>query len=172
MKKYSSNRTRNRPGVDYVGITTPFYCNNGNGLFLLHKRSKKCRDEHGRWDPGSGQMEFGITPEENVLKEVWEEYGCAGEIQGRLPVHSIFREWNGRKTHWLAIPFFVKVNPAEVKINEPKKISEIGWFALDALPEPLHTGFNFTLSNYRKYFKKWSKRNGVNSIFNKKSRGK
>ena len=58
-----------KPGVDYIGITTPFYCNDGNGLFLLHKRSKNCRDEHGRWDPGSGQLNFGCTPEKNVLRE-------------------------------------------------------------------------------------------------------
>ena len=59
-----------KPGIDYIGITTPFYCNDGNSLFLLHKRSKNCRDEHGRWDPGSGQLEHGLTLEENVFKEI------------------------------------------------------------------------------------------------------
>jgi len=145
-----------QPGVDYVGVTTPFYCNDGNGRFLLHKRSKNCRDEHGRWDPGSGQLDYGLTPEENVLKEVSEEYGCVGEIQEQIPVHSIFREWDGKKTHWLAIPFFVKVDPNEVKNNEPDRIDEIRWFTLDELPEPLHVGFNFTYTHYRKYFEKYS----------------
>lgn len=28
------------PGVDYIGISTPFYCNDGHGLFLLHKEVK------------------------------------------------------------------------------------------------------------------------------------
>lgn len=144
-----------KPGIDYIGITTPFYCSDGKGLFLLHKRSKNCRDEHGRWDPGSGQLNFGCTPEENVLREVAEEYGCKGEIQEQLPIHSIFREWDGKKTHWLAIPFFVKVDPEKVKNNEPEKIDEIGWFSLDKLPKPLHTGFNFTFTNYREYFEKY-----------------
>ncbi|HEY4495194.1 MAG TPA: hypothetical protein VI998_04000 [Patescibacteria group bacterium] len=27
-------------GIDYIGISTPFYCNDGQGCFLLHKRSK------------------------------------------------------------------------------------------------------------------------------------
>lgn len=146
-----------KPGIDYIGISTPFYCNDGKGNFLLHKRSKNCRDEHGRWDPGSGQLEYGLTLEENVLKEVFEEYGCKGEIQEQLPAHSIFREQDGQKTHWLAIPFFVKVNPSEAKNNEPEKIEEIGWFSLDDLPKPLHTGFNFTFDNYKEYFEKYGK---------------
>ncbi|KKQ21857.1 MAG: NUDIX hydrolase [Candidatus Wolfebacteria bacterium GW2011_GWC1_37_10] len=144
-----------KAGFDYIGITTPFYCNDGNGNFLFHKRSDKCRDEHGRWDTGAGKLEFGVTAEENVLREVFEEYGCKGEIQEKISAHSIIREFNGVKTHWLAIPFFIKVNPAEVKNNEPNKIEEIKWFKLDNLPQPLHTGFLFTFNNYKKYFKKY-----------------
>lgn len=148
-----------KPGIDYIGIATSFYCNDGKGNFLFHKRSDKCRDEQGRWDTGSGQLDFGLTPEENVLKEVFEEYGCKGEIQEQLPAHSILREQNGEKTHWLAIPFFVKVNPLEIKNNEPDKIDEIGWFTLNSLPEPLHTGFNFTFNKYREYFLKYKIKN-------------
>ncbi len=144
-----------KPGIDYIGITTPFYCHNGNGLFLLHKRSENCRDEHGRWDSGSGKLEFGMTPEENVLKEVMEEYGCKGEIEEHLPAHSLFRQHEGKKTHWISIPFVIKVNPKEVKNNEPEKIVEIGWFSLDNLPQPLHTGFNFTLNAYKEHFDKY-----------------
>ncbi len=144
-------------GIDYIGITTPFYCNDGNGNFLLHKRTKNCRDEHRMWDPGSGKLDFGLTPEENVLKEIFEEYGCNGEIQEQLPIHSIFREWKGKQTHWLAIPFFVKIQPNEATNNEPHKIEEIGWFSLDDLPTPLHTGFSFTLNKYSEYFNKYKK---------------
>ncbi|HSE34610.1 MAG TPA: NUDIX domain-containing protein [Candidatus Paceibacterota bacterium] len=142
-------------GVDFVGVTTPFYCNDGEGNFVLHKRSAKCRDEHGHWDPGSGKLDHGLSLEENVLKEVLEEYGCRGEIQERLPAHDIFREHNGKKTHWVAVPFFVKVERSEVRNNEPEKIDEIGWFRLDTLPEPLHTGFRYTLDRYREYFKRY-----------------
>ncbi len=144
-----------KAGTDYLGVTTPFYCNDGKGNFLFHKRSKNCRDEQGRWDPGSGQHEFGLTLEDNVLREVMEEYGCNGEIQERLPAHDIFRENEGRKTHWVAVPFFVKINPEEVKINEPEKIDEIGWFKLPELPEPLHSGFRYSFNNFKDYFEKY-----------------
>jgi 8-oxo-dGTP pyrophosphatase MutT (NUDIX family) len=142
-------------GIDYVGISTPFYCHDGKGNLLFHKRSKNCRDEQGHWDTGGGKLDFGLTPEENVLKEVLEEYGCKGEINERLPALNIFREHDGIKTHWIALPFFIKVNPEEVKINEPEKIEEIRWFRLDNLPEPLHTGFRLGLERFREYFEKY-----------------
>ncbi len=144
-------------GVDYVGINTPFYCIDENGKLLLHKRSENCRDEHHRWDPGSGKLEFGLSIEENILKEVHEEYGCYGEILEILPAHDIFRTQGGVSTHWIAIPGFVKVDPAKVGINEPAKMLEIGWFSIDKLPKPLHTGFAHTFSLFEDYFKKYLK---------------
>lgn len=142
-------------GIDYIGISTPFYCNDGKGNFLLHKRSKNCRDEQGMWDPGGGQLEFGQTLEESVLREVLEEYGCKGEIQEQLPAHSVFRTNNGKPTHWVAIPFFIKVNRDEVKNGDPEKIDELGWFTLDDLPKPLHNGFQQTYSKHKDYFEKY-----------------
>lgn len=145
-----------KPGVDYVGISTPFYCNDGDGKFLLHRRGEACRDEQGAWDPGSGELEHGLSLEENVLKELKEEYLCTGEIQGRLPTHDIFRDQNGIRTHWIVVPFFIKVDPNDVRIGEPTKIAEIGWFTINDLPEPLHTGFQYTFKTFREEFEKYS----------------
>ena len=41
-------------GIDFIGITTVFFCHDGKGKFLMAKRSKNARDEHGRWDIGGG----------------------------------------------------------------------------------------------------------------------
>lgn len=135
-------------GFDFTGITTPFYCNDGKGNFVLHRRSNNTRDEHGVWDPGSGKLEFGSEPGDNALREVMEEYGCKGTIQEALPAHSIIREWDGRMTHWIALPFFILVDPKEVRICEPHKMVEIGWFRINHLPQPLHSGFRYTLNRY------------------------
>lgn len=143
------------PGIDYVGITTVFFCHDGKGNFLFHKRSNKCRDEHGRWDLGSGKLEHGLTLRENVLKEVLEEYGCEGIIQEELPPIDIFREHNGNKTHWLAVSFFILVSPDEVKNNEPDKMEEIGWFKLGEFPTPLHQGFEMQFETLKDYFEKY-----------------
>jgi 8-oxo-dGTP diphosphatase len=144
-----------KPGFDYIGISTSFYCFDDEGNLLLQKRSSQSRDEQGRWDSGSGQLEFGQTPEENVLRELKEEYGCVGEIIGTLPTHSILRIQNDQDTHWLVVPFFVRVKREDVRNNYPLKIDEIGWFKLQSLPTPLHTGFQFTFEKYRNYFAKY-----------------
>lgn len=142
-------------GHDFIGVTTPFYCTDGKGNILMHKRTEKCRDEHHRWDTGSGKLEFNLSLEQNVLQEVLEEYGCKGEIIGSLPAHDIFREQNGVMTHWIAVPFFVKVDPKQVKNGEPEKITDITWYPIKDLPTPLHSGFDFTYKKFKKEFEKF-----------------
>lgn len=146
-----------RPGIDYTGITTPFYCNDGEGNFLLHKRGENARDEKGRWDFGGAMLEFGEGLEECVLREVGEEWGVKGKIQEQLPAHLIIRKQNGRNTYWLAVPYFIKVDVTKARIMEPHKFSEMGIFTLDNLPQPLHTGVEYTMERFPEYFNKYKK---------------
>ena len=64
-------------GVDYIGVVCCFFCHDGNGKLLMHKRSKNCRDEIGVWDCGGGAMEFGEDFEQAARREIGEEYGVA-----------------------------------------------------------------------------------------------
>ncbi|XOU94808.1 MAG: NUDIX hydrolase [Candidatus Kerfeldbacteria bacterium] len=149
----------NKSGFDYIGVTTPFYCHDGNGNFLFHKRSDKCRDEKGTWDCGGGRLDFGEDPREGVLREVKEEYGCDGNINEQLPYYSIIRKHDGKKTHWLSLPFIIQVDRNKVKNNEPDKIDEIGWFKLDQLPKPIHTGVKLELDKFKKRLDKYKNEN-------------
>lgn len=146
-----------KPGIDFIGISTPFYCNDGKGNFVLHKRSKTARDEQCKWDFGGGQLEFGEEVQKGVLREVKEEWGVKGEIQEQLETHSIFRTQSGIKTHWLIIPFFIKVDITKAKIMEPTKFSEMSVFTLAMLPKPLHLGVKYTMKHYPEAFKKYEK---------------
>lgn len=143
-----------KPGIDFIGVSVSFFCHDDN-YFLLHKRSNKCRDEKGRWDFGGGQLEFGERLESAVLREVKEEYGVGGVIEKQLPAHSLLREENGIRTHWLIITFIVKVDRKKVVNNDPEKIAELGWFKLNNLPKPLHTGAQYTPKHYKEEFKKY-----------------
>lgn len=126
-------------GIDFIGITCVFYCHDGKGNLLLHKRSQKCRDEKGKWDCGGGAMKFGETFEQTVRREVVEEYKCQIKNLNFVGVNNVIRKNEGRKTHWIAVLFAVQLDPKKVKIGVPEKMDEIGWFKPNKLPKPLHS---------------------------------
>lgn len=136
-------------GIDYPGITVVFFCHDGNGNYLLSKRSTNCRDEHGCWDPGGGGVDFGERIEDVLKREIKEEY-CADVLEyeefGFLDVH---REHAGKPTHWIALLYRVLVDPSQVANGEPHKFDAIDWFRIDNLPEPLHSQFPAVLKKYR-----------------------
>jgi len=140
-------------GVDYTGVCVSFYCHDGKGNFLLHKRSQNCRDERGAWDCGGGKLEFGEDFEEGVRREVREEYGCDCEIGRQFTVYTRNRTNHaGQPTHWVAASYFVLVDPAKVILGEPKSMDELGWFRLGNFPEPLHSSVAVVLQTKQEEF--------------------
>lgn len=136
-------------GEDYTGVTIVYLCHDGKGDILLSKRSKNCRDEHGRWDPGGGGLEFGDTVENTLKKEIMEEYCTDVMSYEFLGYRDVHREHNGKKTHWIALDFKVLVDPSKVSNGEPHKFDAVEWFSLDTLPFPLHSQFPTFLKLYR-----------------------
>src|SRR5687768_1239709 len=100
-----------KAGIDYIGICATFYCHDGQGNWLFHKRSKNCRDEQGVWDCGGGKLEFKEDPLSGALRELQEEYGCSGEIQEQLPSYSIVRDNDKFFSHWVSISYIILVDP-------------------------------------------------------------
>lgn len=145
-----------KTGIDCIGVSTSFYCHDEKGRWLLHKRSEKCRDEKGVWDAGGGKLEFGLTLEENVLKEVREEYCVSGLIQQQLPAITLLRKSEGAAvTHWVVIPFILLIPDEEIHkvgLGDREKMIELGWFSLDKRPHPLHSGFQKTTQLYKNIF--------------------
>lgn len=148
-----------KTGVDTIGISTSFYCHNRKGEWLLHKRSDACRDEKGMWDSGGGKLEFGLTLEENVLKEIREEYCCKAIIEEQLPAITLIRKTSEEvTTHWIVVPFILLIPEEEeksVQIGDVEKMSALKWFSFPSLPHPLHSGFKKTTdlntSRFRSY---------------------
>ncbi len=130
-----------KKGVDYIGVTCVFFCHDGKGNLLMHKRSQKCRDEQGNWDVGGGSLEFGETFEQGVTREIKEEYCCDVQSLKLITIKNILRQEKGIPTHWIAAFFTAQVDPSQVQIGEPNKMDEIGWFTHNNLPSPLHSQF-------------------------------
>lgn len=136
-------------GIDFTGITVAFYCHDGKGNYLMHKRSDKCRDEHGCWDCGGGGLKFNEKLLDAVKRELMEELATEPLEIEFLGYDEVFRTHEGKPTHWLAFRYRVLVDPDRVTNNEPQKHSELGWFRLDALPHPLHSQIPKELEKYR-----------------------
>lgn len=140
-----------KKGEDYTGVTIVFLCHDGQGNYLLAKRSANCRDEHHTWDQGGGALELGDTVENTLRKEIKEEYCTdvlAHEFLGFRDVH---REHEGRKTHWVALDFKVLVDRSKAANGEPHKFDHLQWFRLDELPVPLHSQLPYFLDKYKEH---------------------
>ncbi|MCA9344251.1 NUDIX domain-containing protein [Candidatus Saccharibacteria bacterium] len=133
-----------RRGIDHIGVTVNFLIHDGSGKILLQKRSKNCRDEHGKWDIGGGAVEFGEELHEALERELMEEYKISPLAYELTEIYNALREHQGIPTHWVAINYKVLVNPDEIRIGEPHKVDAIGWFNEDDLPESseLHSKFD------------------------------
>lgn len=128
-----------KKGFDYIGVTVCFYCYDGKGNLLLQKRNKNTRDEHDTWDCGGGSVQFGETFEGAVRRELKEEYCCRPFELHFAGVNNVLRKHKGIQTHWVCLIYAVKVDPKKIKIGEPDRIDEIGWFSKSKLPKPLHS---------------------------------
>jgi 8-oxo-dGTP diphosphatase len=126
-------------------VSCVFVCHDGNGRLLLARRSAGARDEPGTWDCGAGALEFGETFEAAVAREVGEEYRAEAQSTTLAGVRNVLRP----ESHWVAIVFSVRVDPAEVAIGEPHKFDQLGWFEAGELPTPLHSQLGETLELIR-----------------------
>ena len=122
-------------------VSVVFVCHDGDGRILLARRSPGARDEPGSWDCGAGALEFGETFEQAVTREVEEEYAAVPleiELRG---VRNVLRG----DSHWVAVVFRVRVDPAAVSIGEPHKFDALGWYRPGDLPAPPHSQLRATL---------------------------
>jgi len=145
MDRHPSDRRcpDRRPSVSCV-----FVCHDGAGRILLARRSAGARDEPGRWDCGAGALEFGETFEEAVTREVTEEYVTPPLAVDLLGVRNVLRA--DPPSHWVAVVFAVRVDPAAARIGEPHKFDELRWCDPGDLPEPVHSQLAGTLAVYRR----------------------
>lgn len=125
-------------------VSCVFVCHDGAGRLLLARRGAGARDEPGTWDSGAGALEYGETFEDAVTREVREEYGTAPLAISLLGVRNVLRD--DPPSHWVAVVFAVRVDPAGAVIGEPHKFDQLGWYPRGALPTPLHSQLPSTLA--------------------------
>ena len=102
-----------------------------DGRILLLKRVKT--PEAGCWSLAGGKIDFGEGWRDAVIRETREELGITLTETRLLCVVDLMVEGQ----HWVSPVLLATAFEGEPANMEPEKHSDIGWFALDALPSPL-----------------------------------
>src|SRR5581483_1729874 len=104
---------------------------------LLEKR----QHSHGAdtWGPPTGHLDFGETPEQTATRETFEETGVTlSNVKFHAVTNDIFEN-----EHYHTVTIWMKADyqSGTPKVQAPDEESEVGWFAWDALPNPLYIPF-------------------------------
>ncbi len=113
------------PKVAVAGVV-----GNEKGEILLTQRA-----DSGWWLYPVGWADVGYSPSEIAVKEVFEETGIECEVQGLIAVLDGLRLGFARLPMY-SILFHCKVIGGELR-GHPLETSAVGFFARDALPQPL-----------------------------------
>ena len=108
-----------------------------DGKVLLGERGDACQTAKGVFAYPGGRMEFGQTPKQSAVREVFEETGLIlleKELTFLRYVNEYFPE---EKRHYVSLVFMAKSPASEGDpINkEPTKCKGWGWYDPDKIPE-------------------------------------
>lgn len=137
-----------QPGRDFVGVGVGVMVFGAAETVFLARRGPRARNEAGTWEFPGGTVHFGERLVDAARREILEEYGLDVEVTGVLGVADHILPAEGQ--HWVSVSVAARHVGGVAAIREPGKCVEIGWFALDALPEPLSLASRHTLAAYEK----------------------
>jgi 8-oxo-dGTP diphosphatase len=121
-----------KPGIDFPGVGVGLAILR-DGKLLLCRRLKA--PEAGFWNIVGGKVDHLEPAAIAARREAEEETGLTiGAIEFVTTTEQII-EADGQ--HWISLLYKTTDIQGEPQLTEPDKLSAIGWFDIDALPEPL-----------------------------------
>lgn len=119
-------------GKDYIGVGVGAVIFEQNKILLI---KRMVPPEAGYWAIQGGAVEFGETIEAAIRREVQEELGVESEVVTMLGVTDHILPDEG--VHWVAPVFLMKITAGTPQNVESHKHSDLRWFSLDELPDPI-----------------------------------
>ncbi len=121
-----------QPGIDFPGLGVGLAILR-DGKLLLYRRRKA--PEAGFWNIVGGKVDHMEPAEQAARREAEEETGLTiGKIGFLATTEQII---NTDRQHWVSLLYRTEDFSGEPQLTEPDKLSDFGWFDLDALPQPL-----------------------------------
>ncbi|MFF4738758.1 NUDIX domain-containing protein [Streptomyces sp. NPDC001262] len=135
------------PGRDFIGVGVGAMVFDDAGRVFMAQRGEQAKNEVGAWEFPGGTVNFGERLKDAVCRELYEEYGIQVTVTGALGAfdHILPRE----DQHWVSATYVARLVSGTPRIREPAKCSQIGWFCLDDLPEPVSEISRSNLGAYR-----------------------
>ncbi|PLK71306.1 DNA mismatch repair protein MutT [Rhizobium sp. TH135] len=131
-----------QPGIDFPGLGVGLAILR-DGKLLLCKRMKA--PEAGHWNIVGGKVDYMEPAEIAARREAEEETALdIGEIRY---LGLTEQRIEADRQHWISLLYVTDDTTGEPQLTEPDKLSEIGWFDLDDLPQPLSV-FTQTVLTY------------------------
>ena len=122
-----------KPGVDFPGVGCGLVIQRADGRVLLCKRLRA--PEAGFWNIVGGKVDLMERSIDAARREAEEESGLKiGAVDFLCLAEEIILA-DGQ--HWVSLIYVTRDFTGEPTLTEPDKLSDIGWFALDDLPQPL-----------------------------------
>jgi 8-oxo-dGTP diphosphatase len=134
------------PGRDYVGIGVGALVTDAQDRLLLARRGPAARNEVGAWEFPGGMVTFGETLVDSIRRELREEYGIEVRVTGLLGLFDHLLPEEGQ--HWISATYLATLESGTASVREPDKCTEVGWYDLDALPQPLSRISQLNLHTY------------------------
>ena len=136
-----------RRGIDYIGVGVGALIVNERGELFLARRGPLAKNERGLWEFPGGSVEFGERLADALKREIREEYGVEIEVGPLLDVsdHILPEE----QQHWVSPSYICRIISGTPQIMEAGKCTEIGWFAVERMPDDLTVVTRKDLENYR-----------------------
>ncbi|MGK6314910.1 NUDIX domain-containing protein [Neorhizobium sp. DT-125] len=122
-----------KPGMDFPGVGAGLVILRDDGKVLLCRRLKA--PEAGFWSIVGGKVDLMEPSSEAARREAEEESGLKiGKVDYLCTVEEIVE---ADRQHWISLIYITRDFSGEPALAEPDKLSEIGWFDLNDLPQPL-----------------------------------
>ena len=115
-----------RPGVG-VGVLVF----DGDRLLMVQRKHHGA----GTWATPGGYLDRGESPEACAIREVEEEVGI--EITD-VVFRGITNDVHADGKHNVTIWFSARAGVGEISVAAPDELTDVGWFPLDDLPQPVY----------------------------------
>lgn len=121
------------PGIDFPGVGCGLIIQRADGKVLLYRRVKA--PEAGHWSIVGGKVDQMEHSSEAARREAEEESGLSiGPVDFLCPLEVIVE---ADRQHWISMIYVAREFSGEPQLTEPDKLSDMGWFDLADLPQPL-----------------------------------